>query len=476
VKKKVSKKQGIFIKLFTYTLLFVFLMIAVAAVFFAGQFLSFYRRDQSEQLSWAFQPILGLIEGKSPEEIAVIAQEFHEKNQSFSFIIEDEGGNVLYSTFPPPSSLPALPDARSPGEPRPGDLRRGDPRRGFQMRFRMARTGDMLRVSADSILTSRIFRPLLKRSLLALSVMLVLCILGAAFFARTLTRPIMRLAADTKRMSALEDIPAPAVRNDEIGQLAQDIYTMYGALKRTIAELEQEVERERAMEDNQRAFFSAASHELKTPIAAAGALVEGMLANIGEYRDHRKYLRECLRMLKAQNRLVSEILEIVNLSEGRREPLFEPLDLAELLASLIDEYGPIAEQRAQRIVNRIGKTRVRADRKLLGQALSNVLGNALQNSPDGESVEIRDEQGPAPGTIRVSLFNPKAHIEEEALDRLFEPFYRQDPARNRDAGRSGLGLTIVKRALDQMTVPFALQNQGGGVLFWMDLPVASFCS
>jgi two-component system sensor histidine kinase VanS len=467
VKKNILKKRGIFIKVFSYTLLFVFLMIAVAAVFFAGQFLSFYRRDQSEQLSRVFQPILGLIEGKSPEEIAAIAQDFHEKNQSFSFIIEDEQGNVLYSTFPPsfppPSFLSAVPlpqEAQAPGAPR----------RGVQMRFRMDRTGDMLRVSADSILASRTFRQLVKRSLWALSVMFVLCVLGAAFFARTLTRPIMRLAADTKRMSALEEIPAPADRNDEIGQLARDIYAMYGALKRTIADLEQEIEQERAMENNQRAFFSAASHELKTPIAAASALVEGMLANIGEYRDHRKYLRECLRTLNAQNRLVSEILEIVNLSEGRREPFFQAVDLAELLASLIDEYGPIAEQRGQRILNRTGKIRVRGDRKLLGQALSNVLGNALQNSPEGESIQIWDEPGQdSPGTIRLNIFNPKARIEEESPSRLFEPFYRRDQARNREAGRSGLGLTIVKRALEGMDIPFALQNHDGGVLFWMDL-------
>jgi two-component system sensor histidine kinase VanS len=194
-----------------------------------------------------------------------------------------------------------------------------------------------------------------------------------------------------------------------------------------------------------------------------------MMANIGDYRNHRKYLRECHRMLNAQNRLVSEILEIVHLSNDKREPFFEAVDLPVLLAPLIDEYGPIAEQRGQRLVNRTSQTRVRSDRKLLGRALSNVLANALQNSPGGEAVEVWDEAGPA-GTLRLSIFNPKVHIEDAALSRLFEPFYRRDPARNRDAGRSGLGLTIVKRALDSMGVPFALQNHGGGVLFWMDLP------
>ena len=69
------------------------------------------------------------------------------------------------------------------------------------------------------------------------------------------------------------------------------------------------------MEENQRLFFSAASHELKTPIAATEALIEGMIANIGDYRNHPKYLRECLKNLDAQNLLVSEILELVKFSD-----------------------------------------------------------------------------------------------------------------------------------------------------------------
>lgn len=459
MKRAVKKRRGIFIKVFAYTLLFVFLMVAVTTVFFAGQFLSFYKREQIDQLSRVFQPILGMIEGKPPEEIAAIARRFHERNQSFSFIIEDADRNVLYSTLPAP--------------PEEGDF--GSPRRNLKVRFMVSWLDKeyILRASGSGPAPG-IYRGLIGKSLLALSIMLALCALGAVFFARMISRPIITLTADAKRMAALEDIPPPAKRNDEIGQLAEDIYGMYGALKQTIADLEREIKRERAMEENQRAFFFAASHELKTPIAAAHALVEGMLANIGEYRDHRKYLGECLRTLNAQNRLVSEILEIVKLSEGRGDIVVEAVDLGELLPGLIGEYEPVADQRGQRILNRVGTLRVRADRKLLGRALSNVLSNALQNSPDGESIHIWDEPNPAaPGTIRLNIFNPEAHIEEAALGRLFEPFYRRDPARNRTAGRSGLGLTIVKRVLDGMGIPFALQNHGEGVLFWMDLPGAA---
>ena len=96
------------------------------------------------------------------------------------------------------------------------------------------------------------------------------------------------------------------------------VIAVFGAIlitKKVTKPLEDEIIRERAMEENQRLFFSAASHELKTSIAAARALVEGMIAGVGDYKDHRKYLRECLKTLDSQARLVSEILEIVKLSE-----------------------------------------------------------------------------------------------------------------------------------------------------------------
>ncbi|MRA64088.1 vancomycin resistance histidine kinase VanS, partial [Bacillus thuringiensis] len=78
-----------------------------------------------------------------------------------------------------------------------------------------------------------------------------------------------------------------------------------------------EILRVREMEEAQRYFFSAASHELKTPIAATSILLEGMLENVGDYKDHPKYLRECMKMMDAQDNVISEILEIVNLSDGK---------------------------------------------------------------------------------------------------------------------------------------------------------------
>jgi two-component system sensor histidine kinase VanS len=86
-------------------------------------------------------------------------------------------------------------------------------------------------------------------------------------------------------MSNLKTVPPPRPRNDEIGQLAGDVYKMYQALQVTIGQLETEFAREKEMEENQRYFFAAASHELKTPIAAASALLEGMLEIVSLSND-----------------------------------------------------------------------------------------------------------------------------------------------------------------------------------------------
>jgi two-component system sensor histidine kinase VanS len=231
--------------------------------------------------------------------------------------------------------------------------------------------------------------------------------------------------------------------------------------------LEEELRREKAAEENRRLFFSAASHELKTPIASARALVEGMIAGVGDYRDHPKYLRECLKTLDSQSRLVSEILEIVKLDE-KEKPLPSVVELSAPVRSLAEEYRPLAEQRGLRIQADLPPCSVRTDWPLLRRALSNVVANAVQNSPPGGSVrifgELRDR-----GVLRLGVFNTGARIPGEALPRLFEPFYLRDSARTRQSGRSGLGLTIVKKALDRLGLPFALENAEGGVLFWVDL-------
>ena len=448
---KQMKQSGIFVKVFAYTAIFLILLVCVTVLLFSRQFLSFYNTSQTEQLFFSYQNLYAQLQGKSIDEVVKTAQIYYENNQSFSFYIKDSGENILFST-------PNID---------PGDIEIPNSN---VTKIIMSVGRDYTLCAADQRAVKTDYGGLISRSLLALGLMLVLGVVSAFIFARQMTRPIMQLADTTRKMANLEDVPPMCSRRDEIGALTRDVHAMYDKLKDTISRLEDEILREREMEECQRYFFSAASHELKTPIAAAGILLEGMLENVGDYIDHPKYLCECIKMMDAQDKMISEILEIVNLNDGKIIPNPEKLDLGRVTAELLPSFWTLAERGGARINFNIseGKTCL-ADKKMLKKVLSNVILNAVQNTPAGGEIRIWSED--VADQYRLHVLNTGAHIDKELLPRLFDPFYRADKARSRKDSRSGLGLTIVQKTLETMGAEFALENIDEGVLFWLDLPM-----
>jgi two-component system sensor histidine kinase VanS len=222
------------------------------------------------------------------------------------------------------------------------------------------------------------------------------------------------------------------------------------------------------MEESQRYFFSAASHELKTPIAATRVVMEGMLADIGDYKNHPKYLSECIKLMDEQSKTIYEILDIVNL-DGHYEPKPRQISVNQMVAEQLKAYRPMAEANSHEIsVDIFENLYCYADPRLLKKALSNVMLNAIQNTPKGEIISIFTKT--SLDGIMLCVLNA-GHIDKEILPRLFDPFFRMDKARSRKDGKTGLGLTIVKKTLDIMDIEFGLENTEDGVLFWMDLPM-----
>jgi len=442
------KKRGIFIKVFTYTTIFLILLACVTVALFSQQFLSFYNTSQMEQLYHSYQDLHEQLSRKSMDEIVEIAQIYYENNQSFSFYIKDSGDRVIFST----SNIDpnAVPDNNVSV-------------------VKMLIGQDYTLWATNQRAATADYSGLVSKSLLALTFMLAIGIIGAFIFAQLMTKPIKRLAEDAKKMANLEDVPPLPDRRDELGDLARDVHSMYDKLKETISRLEDEILREREMEETQRYFFSAASHELKTPIAAASVLLEGMIENVGDYKDHSKYLRECIKMMDAQDKMISEILEIVNLSDGKIIPFPEKLDLGRTVADLLPSFRTLAESNGKQIKVDISEDKIcLADKKMLRKVLSNIILNAVQNTPEGGEIRIWSED--VADQYRLCVLNTGAHIDKDTLPKLFDPFYRVDKARSRKDNRSGLGLTIVQKALGAMDMDYALENTSEGVLFWLDLP------
>jgi two-component system sensor histidine kinase VanS len=451
-------RNGLFFKIFVYTAIFAILLVGVTAVLFSAQIVSYYRMQNTDHVIRSYQRIatgaqdgVGLIES---------AQRFYEKNQSLPFIILDGDGTTVYATpgLDWPGSSDDSPPDISP-DTKSESLAPGD---GVSAPPLTVYSDDEYEIIVPGGDFADYDDGLTLRVVVAVLAILAAALLCAFVFARQITKPIKTLADITGRMARLEEVSLPPKRADELGTLTEDVHSLYLKLK-------DEILRERALEEAQRHFFLAASHELKTPVAATTALLEGMLENVGEYKDHPTYLRACLKLMDAQSELVSEILELVALSDGKIVPAPETLDIGHTVAAILSDIRALADTNERKLVVEIPEGQVcLADARMLKKTLSNVIVNAVQNTASGGEIRIGSE--PSESHYRLSILNVGARIDEAVLPMLFDPFYRVDKARSRKNGGNGLGLTIVKRTLDAVGFDFALEIASDGVLFWVDVP------
>ena len=470
-----QKFFGIFSKVFFYTMLILLLVIGGMFLFFSNQIKSTVAVAQQHQTTEVFLPLLERLGGKTNEEIIAFAEDFHRKNASFSFRFASKDGKVLFQTedFVEQDDMNSFPDKNIRfSENTPGNGRyfislgklKAD-----RIVFLASNENGMQLYVASTFSGTSVYTEILKKAAWFFGLVFLGSLLAAFVFARQIAKPIQNVSKATHAMSLLLPVDPPKERSDEIGQLSNDVYVMYGRLKSTIHQLETEVEHVKQMEENQRYFFSAASHELKTPIAAAGVIFEGMLSDVIAPEEYPAYLREGMKLIKEQSRLISEILELVKLSGEMPAPQKEAIQILCCVTVVLESLSPLIESKEQLLtVDVPDDISCELNDGLFSKALSNIILNAVQNSPNGSEIRItaNEEQG----NVCLTIWNGDTQIPENMLPKLCEPFYRADEAHTSGEGRSGLGLTIVKKALDLMGIPFSLKNIDGGVMFRMDIP------
>ena len=188
-----------------------------------------------------------------------------------------------------------------------------------------------------------------------------------------------------------------------------------------------------------------------------------MLAQVGVYQDREKYLARALQVTARMESLIREILTISRINAADYILQREPLELSTLLEHSLAQNAELMEQRDMRLEKDIAHdARMEGNKNLLMNALDNVLVNAILYSPPGATIRVRLDAR----CLRVE--NTRAHIPEDVLTRVFEPFARAEPSRNRASGGSGLGLYLVRCILDLHHIPCHLENTADGVCFTAD--------
>ena len=236
--------------------------------------------------------------------------------------------------------------------------------------------------------------------LLALLAFSLLCALA---YSRYITRPIVRLSGIAGRMAELDfGWECGERRRDEIGKLGRSLDEMARRLSAALAGLEAanlalrgEVERERELDRRRAAFFSAASHELKTPVTILKGQLAGMLEGVGVYRDRDKYLLRSLQTVGRMEGLIQEMLALSRMEAGSAAARREPLDLSALVERQLALDAGLLEQRGQRLVKELAPgTAVTGDPSLLGRAVGNLLSIPLLPRRRGNPGVVRAAGGP----------------------------------------------------------------------------------
>jgi two-component system sensor histidine kinase SenX3 len=208
--------------------------------------------------------------------------------------------------------------------------------------------------------------------------------------------------------------------------------------------------------DVRRDFVANISHELKTPIGALSLLSEAVL---GAKDDPEAVVKFATRMQSEAKRLTDLVQEIINLSRVQDS---DPLQLAQevgveyMIREAIDQCQITADNRNITVTySESTPAVVLGDRDQLIMAIHNLVENAINYSPENTKVSISTTI--ENGVINIAVTDQGIGISEAEQDRIFERFYRVDPARSRQTGGTGLGLSIVKHVASK---------HGGEVKIW----------
>ena len=304
-------------------------------------------------------------------------------------------------------------------------------------------------------------RDIQTKILLWLIVVAAAVMLVNVFVLRTITRPISELNEGISRMSRGDLSARVNVRGkNEFAGLAAAFNSMSERLEQ--------------LDKSRNQFVSNASHELKTPLSTMKILIETLM-----YQDPvdpvmtKDFLGDVNKEIDRLNRIVSDLLTLVNIDSGAMKLNLVEVDLSALLQEQVKRLSPLARENGIELeCSARDSLFVTGDQLKLQQVIYNVIDNAIKYTPRGGEVHCALSRSGRMAVIRIA--DTGVGIPAEDLPHIFDRFYRVDKARSRETGGTGLGLSIVKQILLSHGGTIVPESTlGKGTTFTIQLPLAA---
>ncbi len=297
----------------------------------------------------------------------------------------------------------------------------------------------------------------------------LLILLASFYYSVKIAKPLLRINRTTEKIANLDFSETIAVHSqDEIGDLSRNINVLSNRLSMYIEQLQQDIEKEKKLENTRKEFISGVSHELKTPLSIMKSCITILRGNVANHK--KEYYFDALEQeVDKMDLLIIDMLDLAKYESGTYKMQMDAFYIHSLLEEICQKLMPEIEQKQLRIETHLLQIEVVANQRRIEQVLMNFLTNAIRYSSSQESIIVAIE---AEGKqVRISVENKGAQIEKEHLEKIWERFYRIDASRKRSDGGTGLGLAISKNILMLHGVEYGVCNTSDGVEFYFYLPI-----
>lgn len=301
---------------------------------------------------------------------------------------------------------------------------------------------------------------------------IILSLIISIIISRKISKPIIEINKIAHEISDLNfNIKVDIERNDELGDLAKSINKMSDSLRLTIEDLKvsnerlkQEIQKEKEIDKMRREFISNVNHELKTPIALIKGFTEGLKDNIASSEDRDYYLDVIEDECNNMDSLVQRLL-LLSKYESEFEIEKNAFDIKMLLDDLMKRYKYDIEKKSLSVNIEIKDDFLMiADSKELRIAVDNLFRNALTYTEENNKIEILCEK--IEDKHIFSIKNPYKQMEQEALEKLWIAFNKEDKARTRKFGGTGLGLSIIAAIMKKHGFYYGASYEEGQIKFY----------
>ncbi|GIN88047.1 two-component sensor histidine kinase [Heyndrickxia sporothermodurans] len=296
---------------------------------------------------------------------------------------------------------------------------------------------------------------------------LLLIFLVSFYYSRKIASPLLKINHTTRKMANLDFSEKILITSkDEIGDLSHNINLLSKTLHSHIAQLQEDIEKEKKLENTRKEFISGVSHELKTPLSIMKSCISILKDGVA---NHKKdyYFEAMEKEVDKMDLLIVDMLELAKFESGTYKMNYDVFYIDQVILHICDGLSLEIKEKQLNLRKHLLPVQVLANQHRIEQVITNFITNAIRHTPYKEEIILEVIDGK--DMVKICVENKGAHIPIGQLDKIWDRFYRLDNARKRSNGGTGLGLAISKNILELHGVEYGVINTDDGVLFYFYL-------